>query len=255
MSDHFEERFGPVVGKGAQATVYADGRYAVKLYREGYPKGYVFSEAYMMANLEKENFPSPRVYEVLLVDGRYGIRMDQVKGRLMAEAIADPARYDEALDALVNLQCRVQKLGTGVQWAPDIKERLRGDLLRSTRLSDRRRQTLLEKLQKLPDGNGLCHCDFHAGNVFFDGKDYIIIDLLQIARGDPAADAACSYVSYSFAGGEIAKDYLNRYCEASGIAREDVMRWVPPYAGMLLGEVPKEYAAILERFIGSDGEG
>jgi len=45
------------VGHGAQATVYVKGNYAIKLYREGYPKCYVFSEAYMMANLEQINAP------------------------------------------------------------------------------------------------------------------------------------------------------------------------------------------------------
>jgi hypothetical protein len=30
--------FGEIVGTGAQATVYAKEEYAVKLYRDGYPK-------------------------------------------------------------------------------------------------------------------------------------------------------------------------------------------------------------------------
>ena len=112
MVADFEQMFGPVIGHGSQATVYAMGDYAVKLYREGYPKGNVFSEAYVMANLERENFPSPRVYEVLLVDGRYGIRMDRVKGKMMGEGLADnPAKTKETLNVLVDLQCRLQKHG------------------------------------------------------------------------------------------------------------------------------------------------
>ena len=52
MTCDFEAMFGEIVGKGAQATVYAKGEYAVKLYREGYPKRVVFAEAYVMVNLE-----------------------------------------------------------------------------------------------------------------------------------------------------------------------------------------------------------
>jgi hypothetical protein len=72
MGCNFEEVFGEIVGTGAQATVYAKDEYAVKLYRDGYSKRNVFSEAYIMANLELANFPGPRIYEILLVDGRYG---------------------------------------------------------------------------------------------------------------------------------------------------------------------------------------
>jgi len=241
---------GEIVGYGAQATVYARGDYAVKLYREGYPKANVFSEAYIMANLERENFPSPKVYEVLLVDGRYGLRMDRVKGEVMMKALADPAKTKETLDALVDLQCHFQKHGNVDEWAPDIKLRLGNDLRRNDRLSAGQREKLLGFLEGLPGGKALCHCDFHAGNVFSDGAKYTVIDLLQISRGDPAADAVCTYVAYSSGGHpEIPEYYLNRYCDISGIPRKNVLRWLPVYAGTLLGQTPEEFAPILEQFI------
>ena len=228
------------------------GEYAVKLYRDGYPKANVFSEAYIMANLERENFPSPKVYEVLLVDGRYGLRMDRLKGKVMMEDLADPAKTKETLDVLVDLQCRLQKRGVG-EWAPDIKLRLRNDLERNDRLPADLRKKLRRILEELPNGGALCHCDFHAGNVFFDGADYTIIDLLQICRGDPAADAACSYVSYSFGGHpEVAEYYLNRYCETSVISKENVLQWLPVYAGTLLGQLPAQFTPVVERFIAGD---
>ena len=253
MPNDFEEMFGPIVGHGAQATVYAKGDYAVKLYREGYPKANIFSEAYIMANLERENFPSPRVYEVLLVDGRYGLRMDRLKGKAMMEDLADPTKTKETLDVLVDLQCRLQKYGNAGDWAPDIKLRLRNDLERNDRLSADLRKKLLVTLEGLPGGGALCHCDFHAGNVFFDGSDYTIIDLLQICRGDPAADAVCSYVSYSFGGHpEVPEYYLDRYCEKSGISKGNVLRWLPVYAGTMLGQMPEQFTPIIEKFIAGD---
>ena len=141
MSCDFEAMFGEIVGKGAQSTVYAKGEHAVKLYREGYPKRNVFSEAYIMANLELVNFPGPRIYEILLVNGRYGLRMDRVKGKVMMEELEsrDPARWKDTLDALVTLQCRLQKYDK-VEWMADLKQRFHHELVifltaRSTRLS------------------------------------------------------------------------------------------------------------------------
>ena len=253
MGDNFEEMFGEIVGHGAQATVYAKGEYAVKLYREGYPKGNVFSEAYIMANLERENFPSPRVHEVLLVEGRYGLRMDRVKGKMMGDGLAgDPEKTKAALKVLVNLQCRLQKHGNAGDWAPDIKLRFRNDLVHNDRLSDALRTKLLGVLKELPDGRALCHCDFHFGNVFYNGAEYIIIDLLQISKGEPAADAVCSYVSYSLLHRDLAEYYLERYCEECGISMKNVLRWLPVYAGTLLGQVPEEFAPIIEEFLNAD---
>jgi hypothetical protein len=251
MSCDFEEMFGEIVGRGAQATVYAKGEYAVKLYRDGYPKRNVFGEAFIMANLELVNFPGPRIYEILLVDGRYGLRMDRVRGKIMLEELRDPARCKDTLDILVDLQCRLQKYDK-VEWMPDLKQRFHDDLVHNDRLSPDLKNNLLKILGGLPDGQALCHCDFHAGNVFFDGTKYTIIDLLQICKGDPAADAACSYAAYSFMDLELAEHYMNRYCDESGVPEKNVRRWLAVYAGTLLGEVPEQYTPLIERFVAGD---
>jgi len=249
MSCDFEAMFGEIVGRGAQATVYAKGEHAVKLYREGYPKRNAFSEAYIMANLELVNFPGPRIYEVLLVDGRYGLRMDRVKGKVMEEELdsRDPARCKNTLDVLVTLQCRLQKYeAEGLQ---DLKQRYHAALVNNDRLSVDLKKNLLGILGGLPDGQTLCHCDFHAGNVFFDGAKYTIIDLVQISRGDPAGDAACSYAAYSLTHPEVAEYYLNRYCGESGISEKSVRQWLRVYAGTMLGQMPEQFTPIIERFI------
>ncbi len=249
MEQDFEKLFGPVIGKGSQATVYAKGDFAVKLYREGYPKRSVFSEAYIMANLECDNFPGPKVYEVLLVGKRYGLRMDRVNGKLMSDFMRDPESCRETINTLVDLQCRLQNEVNIADWAPDIKIRLHNDLLRNEKLPAGLKRKFLEDLRQLPDGQALCHCDFHSGNVFFDGEKYTIIDLLQISKGDPAADAACSYVSYCLIDAGVGEYYLNRYCDVSGVGRERVRAWLPVYAGTLLGQLPERFTPVVERFI------
>jgi hypothetical protein len=251
MSCNFEEMFGEIVGTGAQATVYAKEEYAVKLYRDGYPKKNVFSEAYIMANLELLNFPGPRVYEILLVNGRYGLRMDRVKGKAMSEELRDPVRCKDVLDVLVELQCRLQKYDK-VGWLPNLKQRFHDDLLLNDRLSTDLKKNLVGILGGLSDGQALCHCDFHAGNVFFDGAEYTVIDLLQVSRGDPAADAACSYAAYNFIDREIAEYYLNRYCDKTGVSKKSVRPWLTVYAGTLLGQTPEQFTPVIERIVAGD---
>jgi len=253
----FEELFGQVVGHGAQATVYAKGDFAVKLYREGYPKEEVFTEAFNMAYLERAGFPGPKVYEILFINGRFGLRMDRVKGKpvasLMSEAKEDPDKLKEILSGLVDLQCYLHKHIDAGGWALDAKLRLRDLLTRSSKLTDTLRASLLRILDGLPDGRTLCHCDFHGDNLFFDGKEYMVIDLQAACKGNPAVDAACTYVSYCFADKALADLYLSLYCEKSGIPRDNIMEWLPVYAGALLEIVPARYTAVLEEFIARGG--
>jgi thiamine kinase-like enzyme len=155
------------------------------------------------------------------------------------------------MDVMVDLQCRLQRYDK-ITWSATLKQRFHGDLELNDRLSVALKKQLLEELGRLPDGQALCHCDFHAENVFFDGERYTIIDLLQISSGDPAADAVCTYVSYNFYSKDLAELYLGIYCEKSGISRERVRQWLPVYAGTLLGQVPEQYTPLLERFIAGD---
>ncbi|MCL1800644.1 MAG: aminoglycoside phosphotransferase family protein [Promicromonosporaceae bacterium] len=256
MTDKLEQQLGPVLGYGAQATVYGKDGYAVKLYRKGYPKLNVFSEAIMMANLEAVGFPSPKVYEVLLIDGQYGLRMDQIKGEPMmrAEGIPDmePEVFQPLINELVDLQVKWQRNHEIAQWAVPTRARLQSDLHRSQALSDALRAKLLGMLEELPDGEALNHGDFHGGNVFFDGKDYTVIDLLQISKGDPAADALMSYASYYLSSPEIADYYLNRYSEVSGIPKADIMRWRPVFAGTMLDAVPEKFQPAVRELLGEE---
>jgi hypothetical protein len=170
---------------------------------------------------------------------------------LMSEQLRDPARFKDTLDVLVDLQCRLQKHCTG-GWMPDLKPRLHYDLVLNARLSAGLKKTLLEILGGLPDGQVLCHCDFHPNNVFFDGSQYTVFDLLQVSRGDPAADAACSYTACYFTDRELAEYYLNRFCDKSGISGKSVRQWLRVYAGTLLGQVPEQFTPIIGRFIAGD---
>lgn len=251
MSNNFEEMFGEVVGSGSQATVYAKGDLAVKLYREGYPKRNVFSEAFVMANLENMNLPIPKVYDILNVDGRYGLRMDRVMGRMLGEDYGDPVKIYDAIDTVIDLQLLLQKCTLG-SWAPPLKARFHDDIERNDRLSSEKKSNLMEQLGKLPDGEALCHCDFHGGNIFFDGTKYTILDLLQTCRGDPTADALCSYVSHYLIHPGIGELYFNKYIEKSGVSKEEMLRWLPVYAGTLLGQISEQYTPAIERFIAGE---
>ena len=64
-----------------------------------------------------------------------------------------------------------------------------------TRLLDETtRRRLLDALAALPDGDRLCHGDFHPYNIMGSGDDARIVDWLDASAADPAADVCRTFV-------------------------------------------------------------
>lgn len=78
-----------VVGTGAQATVYSCGKYAIKLFKEGYSKTSIFYEALINSMIENTELPVPKTYEVLSIDKQMAIKMDYIKGMSLIDYIVN----------------------------------------------------------------------------------------------------------------------------------------------------------------------
>jgi Ser/Thr protein kinase RdoA (MazF antagonist) len=57
-------------------------------------------------------------------------------------------------------------------------------------LSDSLRTDLQNRLASLPNGERICHGDFHPGNVLVSPKGEAVIDWIDASRGNPLADVA-----------------------------------------------------------------
>jgi aminoglycoside phosphotransferase (APT) family kinase protein len=108
-------------------------------------------------------------------------------------------------------------------------------------LTPEEKERLTAMLAKLPEGIAICHGDFHGGNILFDGTTYTIIDWAEVACGAPAGDACRTYMDYYMGSREIAEAYLKKYCAASGLAREEILSWLPVTAGSIYGFMSDEW--------------
>jgi aminoglycoside phosphotransferase (APT) family kinase protein len=226
---------GQRLGSGKVAEVFEFGDRVAKLYRSPASKEAAFREAAALALAQSVGLPVPPVRSVQQIGGRWAVIMDRADGPAFAEAgHRDPGRLSAFLAEMVQLHMRVHsqsgaRLGT-------MKARLRANIQVATILGEARRHNLLDRLAALPDGDRLCHGDFHPWNIMGLRGQELLVDWLDAFSGDPAADVCRSYVLMRPHLPDFASAYVDRYGAASGVSRENILRWLPCVAAARLAE-------------------
>nr|WP_307412240.1 phosphotransferase [Breznakia pachnodae] len=82
---------------------------------------------------------------------------------------------------------------------PDIKEILKMKILQVSELEEKEKNYILNFLQSLPNGNNLCHFDFHPRNILKTKNDFYIIDWALAAKGDLNSDIARTIIILKYA--------------------------------------------------------
>jgi hypothetical protein len=112
---------------------------------------------------------------------------------------------------------------------------------------------VMQTLQNLPDGNALCHFDFHPDQVMMTRQGPVILDWMNASQGHPMADVARTDILMMLGhepyGGPMMrafidmwrnlfrKAYLSRYFSLHpGTSQDDLVSWFIPVAVGRLGE-------------------
>lgn len=227
------------------AEVFEWGSRVVKLYRSKAAKQAAFREAANHAAIEALGLPVPAVWSVQQINGRWGIVFDRISGASFAKRMRkDPTAIPQYLEILARLHARIHahpaaRLG-------NLKVRLATNIARAKRLEETRKPILLSRLANMPEGDRLCHGDFHPINVLGEASQPIVIDWPDACAGDPAADACRSYLLLKLHAEEIADPYLDAYCRISSVPREKIIDWLCYVAAARLAE---EVSGELDRLL------
>ena len=237
---------GPLLGTGKVAEVYAWGDDLVlKLYKPGVPKTSAFREAANLSIVERAGLPAPRVHSVGgELQNRWGLMMTRAEGAPFAPALMASPPSQPHLTALTTLHRQIHDVT--VAQLPSLKARLRDNIGRASLLDAPRKGRLLAQLAALPDGDRLCHGDFHPWNVLGTPEHATVIDWLDATSGVPSADVCRSYVLMAHVSVPLAETYVETYAKLSGLDVNEVWRWRAVVAGARLAEgVPDEEPALL----------
>jgi len=240
------ETIGRLLAVGQRAEVFEWGSRVVKLCRSPGSKQVMFREAAINAAIEALGLPVPAVWSVQQIDGRWGIVFDRVSGVSFAEQmVGDLAAIPKHLQILVNLHARIHA-HVADQFS-SLKGWLATGITQTMLLDEPQRQILLNGLRDMPDGDHLCHGDFHPRNVLGEVWQPIVIDWANACCGDPAADVCRSYLILKLHADEVAEPYLDAYCQVARIGRHTILDWLPYVAAARLAEdVPGEQHSLLE---------
>jgi len=237
---------GARIGVGKEAEIFEHGTGVLKVYNATAPKRAAFREAALLALVESLGLPVPEVHGVWPIADRWGVAMSRADGPSFAEIMLhQPDQLPAYLNEMALLHLRVHS-HRAIHF-PAAKPRLAADIAKAEILGRARQDELLLRLSKRPDGDRLCHGDFHPLNILGPPGRAVIIDWPNASRGDPAADACRSYVLIRSIAPDLAGAYVDAYAAASMIDAVEIFSWLTLIAAARLAEnVPDEEAALIE---------
>lgn len=249
-------------GRTAEIFEYGDGR-AVKLFRVGRSPNAIEYEIKVTRIVSEANLATPKMYDVVQVSGRTGIVFERVDGISMLDVMTrQPWMLGRLAWQFAELHAAMHAVARDE--LPSQREQLEMMIRNAARLTDETKARVIAQLEQLPDGNAVCHGDFHPDNVMMSPRSPVIIDWITAVRGNPLADFARTSVlmrvaallpsmgawkiaMITVARGMFQSVYEREYFRLRGVTRADIAPWIVPIAAARLSEgIPEEYNALVK---------
>ena len=208
-------------------TIYRDGDRCIKVFNTEYSKADVLNEALNQARIEETGLNIPKILEVTMIDGKWAIVSEFIKGKTLAQLIEeDPEKKNEYIDLLIDLQMNVHSKVCPL--LNKLKDKMSRKIA-ATEFDATTRYDLHTRLEGMPKHNKVCHGDFNPSNIIIaeNGVPYIL-DWSHATQGNASADVARTYLLF-WLGGDIsgAEYYLEAFCKKSDTAKQYVQKWMP----------------------------
>lgn len=208
-------------------TIYRDGDRCIKVFNAEYSKADVLNEALNQARIEETGLNIPKILEVTMIDGKWAIVSEYIKGKTLAQLMAEnPDKKVEYIEYLVDLQMSVHAKKSPL--LNKLMDKMRRKIA-ETDFDATTRYDLHTRLEGMPKHNKVCHGDFNPSNVIIseDGVPYIL-DWSHATQGNASADVARTYLLF-WLNGDIsgAEIYLDTFCKKSNTEKRYVQKWMP----------------------------
>lgn len=182
-------KYGKIIGVGNTATVYEwEKDKVLKLFNEGYPKASVETEFNNAMAIRNMNFAKPKAYEIVACEGRIGIIYDRIKGESLLDWAMKTSDVQKCAVYMAKLHKTIHQ--NSICNVPNYKDFLKFHIKNASSVNLEKQEEILKMIDKLRDGDTLCHGDFHPGNIFISDGQAVVIDFMNICHGNFLYDIA-----------------------------------------------------------------
>jgi Ser/Thr protein kinase RdoA (MazF antagonist) len=176
------------VGRTAEIYAWEDGR-ILKLLRPGFPPLLIKQEERITSAIVQAGIAAPKIGGLIEVNGRPGILYERIEGSTLTGLIEQhPLGLRRHAELLARLHAALHTYT--VAGLPRQKDILAHQVQAAEVLPAEVRHSVLCLLDRLSDGDILCHNDFHPLNVLMGASGPVIIDWESASLGNPCADVA-----------------------------------------------------------------
>ena len=240
-----------LIARGRTADVYAwDDGQVLKLFQSWFGIEGVEHELKIARAVHSSGVKSPVVGELVQVQGRNGLIYERIVGESMLDLFQrKPWNLFTYARIFAGLHAQMHERIFDAD-VPTQRQRLQYKINQADALSVSLKNSLLKAMDSLPEGNRICHGDFHPDNLMISGKDATVIDWIDASRGNPLADVART--SIILRGAVESKQipdplsklfvrifhwrYLHAYFHLRPGGKDEYQRWLPIVAGARLDE-------------------
>jgi aminoglycoside phosphotransferase (APT) family kinase protein len=216
----------------------------LKLLHARFPREVAEREFEITRALHAAGVPVPAVYELQEIDGRFGFVIERIDGiSLLQLAERRPWKLFYVARLLADLHAALHQ-HTAPPPLPTQRSQLERWLADARDFTPAERKAAETSLAQLPDGDTLCHGDFHPANILLSNRGPVIIDWSTGTRGHSFSDVARTSILFESAPLPpqspwymhlllalsrrlLYRTYLRRYLRLRKASIEEVSRFLP----------------------------
>lgn len=205
------------LAEGSTAEIFQlENNRILKLFKSGYSKDAMLHEYHNHKVVSGLLESAPKLYEIVEENGRFGYIMEKINGINLAELLLNEQAFTDAMEQFVSLHKEWNK-----EASPEVISYK--DWMKAVVADKEGNTELLEKISHLPNGNILCHGDFHPYNILVtENNRLIVIDFANVCRGPKEYDIARTYFLMEEAG---AKRLAEAYLEMMKVSFEEIKEY------------------------------
>ena len=230
---------------GECADIYEiDDKTVLKLGKYGWGKEVLYQEFTNGKLLNHFKIPSPKVYDFIEIDGRYGYTMEKLLDITVIDLMWKyPIKFIKYAKKMADIHATIHKSNV-VDGLPTLIDKYQEFIHDKEGIDDNIKNLINKDIKQLyfESKHCICHGDFHPINIMVNNGEYFVIDWILASIGPAEADVAGTYLITklysstttsgnifkrfisSIGGKIIAKTYLKEYISITGANKKQILK-------------------------------